>query len=78
MDPYKTVSKRSTTQILDFMGDVGGFYGALDILVFWVAQYFATKFYTQQLSKKLFKKKKKSKSKRKKDLETHQSELEKI
>ena len=36
LDPFKTVSERVSTSILDYLGDLGGFYQALDILVFMI------------------------------------------
>lgn len=33
-DLFMTTSDRSSSQILDFIGDLGGFYQAVDLLVF--------------------------------------------
>ena len=34
LNPFKTVSRRESTGILDYMGDTGGFYASLDICVY--------------------------------------------
>jgi len=57
-DAFKTVSKRTTTQILDFIGDIGGFYGAVDLCVFLIAQYFSAQFFIQSISNSMFLRKK--------------------
>ena len=47
-------SYRSSTKILDFVGDLGGFYQAIDILLFMFGQYFSAKFFYQFISNKLY------------------------
>jgi hypothetical protein len=44
LDPFKTISQRESTSFLDFLGDLGGFYQAIDILVFMIGQFFSAKF----------------------------------
>lgn len=36
LDPFKTISMRESTGILDYMGDTGGFYASLDICFYMV------------------------------------------
>mmetsp|Transcript_11453 Transcript_11453/g.17248 ORF Transcript_11453/g.17248 Transcript_11453/m.17248 type:complete len:111 (+) Transcript_11453:658-990(+) len=50
LDPFKTESTRSSTQFLDFLGDIGGFYQALDLTIFMVAQYFSAKFFLASIA----------------------------
>lgn len=40
--PTKIISSRSTTQILDFLGDVGGFYGSLVLMLYLIGEYFSS------------------------------------
>ena len=44
-DQFKTTSQRHSTQILDLFGDLGGFYQAIDILIFVFGEYFAAKLF---------------------------------
>lgn len=53
-DQFKTISERHSTQILDLFGDLGGFYQAIDILIFVFGEYFAAKFFIQSVAKKLY------------------------
>ncbi len=53
-DQFKTVSQRTSTQILDLFGDLGGFYQAIDIFIFIFGEYFAAKFFLQSISNKLY------------------------
>ena len=55
LDPQKTVSQRTTTGILDFLGDVGGFFGALDLMVFMLAEYFAAKLFINSVANSMYK-----------------------
>ena len=49
-DMFKSASDRSSSQILDFIGDIGGFYQAIDLLIFGLGQYFAAKFFIQSVA----------------------------
>ena len=49
-DQFKTISERQSTQLLDYVGDLGGFYQAIDILIFAIGEYFAAKFFIQSIS----------------------------
>lgn len=44
-DSYKSTSDRSSTQILDFLGDIGGFQGAIVLILITAGQYFSAKFF---------------------------------
>lgn len=57
-DQFKTTSVRQSTQILDYFGDLGGFYQAIDILIFMFGQYFSAKFFIQNVAQTLFIRKK--------------------
>mmetsp|Transcript_14830 Transcript_14830/g.22996 ORF Transcript_14830/g.22996 Transcript_14830/m.22996 type:complete len:457 (-) Transcript_14830:84-1454(-) len=54
LDPFKTESLRSSTQILDFLGDIGGFYGALDLIVFMIGEFFSSKFFIASIAGTLY------------------------
>ena len=53
-DGFKDTFNRSSVQVLDFLGDIGGFYQALDILVFLIAQYFSAKFFVGSIASTFF------------------------
>ena len=53
LDGFKTTNVRTSTQILDFLGDIGGFYQALDLIVFMLGQYFSSKFFVLSIAKKM-------------------------
>lgn len=48
---------RSSTQVLDFIGDVGGFQGAIILIFFVFGEFFSERFYTANLSNEVFVKK---------------------
>mmetsp|Transcript_13525 Transcript_13525/g.21094 ORF Transcript_13525/g.21094 Transcript_13525/m.21094 type:complete len:84 (-) Transcript_13525:293-544(-) len=54
MDAFKMESLRTTTQILDFMGDMGGFFQAIDLMIFLVAEYFAARFFLASIATSLY------------------------
>jgi len=54
LDPFKTESLRTSTQILDLLGDLGGFYQALDLMVFMFAEFFSAKFFLAKISGDLY------------------------
>lgn len=54
LDPFKTVSSRISTSILDYLGDLGGFYQALDILVFMIGQFFSSKLFLANIAAKFY------------------------
>ena len=54
LDAFKTESLRTSTQILDFLGDIGGFYQALDLIIFLIAEYFSARFFLASIAKSLY------------------------
>ena len=54
LDSFKTISQRSSPGFLDFLGDIGGFYAALDILIFTFGQYFSKKFFQASVAGTFF------------------------
>jgi len=60
LDHYKTVNVRSTDEILDFMGDVGGFHDALFMIFASFGGFFSSRFVIASLAKDLFLEKKES------------------
>ena len=59
LDNFKEVSKRSSVEILDFLGDIGGFMGALEMIFVIFGSYFSGKFMLAQLAQDMFLTKKK-------------------
>ena len=53
-DSIKTVSERSATEILDFLGDIGGFQGALIMIFMMVGQYFSSRFFDAKIANELY------------------------
>jgi hypothetical protein len=52
-DSIKTVNNRSSTEVLDYIGDVGGFMVIIDFLSF-LGFYFSSKMFIASLAKKLY------------------------
>ena len=48
--PTKRINQRSATQILDFLGDIGGFKEALLILLVSIGEYFSAKFFVAEVA----------------------------
>lgn len=69
-DSTKAINSRSSTQILDFLGDIGGFQQALYLLLFTFGEYFSARFFIQEIASKLYVKKK-----TKADLSTKEHDL---
>ena len=53
-----TVSTRTSTKILDFLGDIGGFYATVDLFLFMFGQYFSAKFFFTSIANGMFMRKK--------------------
>lgn len=53
-DATKTVNQRQSTQILDWLGDVGGFKEALLMLFYIVGEYFSAKMLLASVAEKFF------------------------
>jgi len=54
LDHYKTVSVRSATGILDFLGDVGGFEAAAALIFASMGAFFSSRFVVASLAQDLF------------------------
>ena len=54
LDPSKKEWERSTTNVLDFLGDLGGFKEALNILVSWLGTFFSAKFFISSIASKFY------------------------
>jgi hypothetical protein len=54
LSPFKIQSKRFITEFFDFLGDIGGFYGSLDLLAFKFGEYFSGKFFLIAIVNSLF------------------------
>ena len=52
------MSLRSSTKILDFVGDIGGFYQAVDLCIFLIGNYFSAHFFIQSISNSMYIRKK--------------------
>ena len=50
LDPFKTISERVSTSILDYLGDLGGFYQAVDLMVFMIGQFFSSKLFIASIA----------------------------
>ena len=71
-DSTKTISERSSTQVLDFIGDIGGFKEAILLIMFTFGEYFSAKFFVKTVAEDLYmhkSDKKKPKGSKKKDSE---------
>jgi len=45
LDYFKSQSFRQSTGLLDMLGDVGGFFGAFDVMISILAVFFSAKFF---------------------------------
>ena len=54
MDPFKTVSVRQSTGFLDYIGNVGGFYTAVDLMIYMIAEFFSAKFFLASVACSMF------------------------
>ena len=50
----KVYNERSSTQILDFLGDIGGFKEALLLIMVTVGEYFSSKFFISKVAQDLY------------------------
>ena len=58
MDSYKSTQQRQSTQFLDFLGDIGGFEGAIEMIFVVIGGYFSAKFMLLSIASTLFVRKK--------------------
>jgi hypothetical protein len=54
LDPFISTNKRSSIQILDYLGNIGGFIGSLMMVFGFVGFYLSDKFYVSTIAKELF------------------------
>ena len=54
LDEFKSVNERSSSQILDLFGDVGGFKEALLIIFGLFGEYFSANFFSKEIANKLY------------------------
>ena len=57
LDPFIKKSQRSSTEILDLLGDIGGFYATADLFLFLLGGYFSNVFYKAAIAKDFYLKK---------------------
>ena len=50
----KQVNVRSTTQILDFLGDIGGYLGSMELIFGFVGTWFSAKLIFSHIAQKMF------------------------
>lgn len=54
VDPFKTLCNRVSTQVLDYMGDLGGFTDAIFMLLAIFGEYFSHKFLQANIAQKYY------------------------
>jgi hypothetical protein len=54
LDPMKKISERSVTNVLDYLGALGGFKEAIDILVYSFGEFFSSKFFIASIAAKFY------------------------
>jgi hypothetical protein len=57
LDPFKTISERLSTSILDYLGDLGGFYQAIDLMVFMIGHFFSSRLFIASIASRMYFKK---------------------
>jgi hypothetical protein len=50
LDPFKTIYERESASFLDFLDSLGGFYGALDMCVFWIGEFFSARLFMASIA----------------------------
>ena len=75
LDSFKTVNVRSTTEILDLLGDIGGFNDAVTSIFALAGAFFSSRFVTAALAKDLFMEKKATYHRKHQRERPHKSEL---
>ena len=56
-DNVKDISQRSSTQILDYLGDTGGFLGSAIVIFYIFGEFFSSRYFIDQVGKDLYIKK---------------------
>ena len=54
LDSYQTVSVRSSDEILDFIGDIGGFIDSVFMIFSSFGAFFSSRFIAQSLARDMF------------------------
>ena len=54
LNPFVKTSQRESTQILDLLGDIGGFYATVDLFLFMIGGYFSNRFYMAAVAKDFY------------------------
>ena len=54
---FKNVYERSSSSVLDLLGDIGGFNDFMNLMVAWIGEFFAAKFFMQSIAQNMFMKK---------------------
>ena len=56
-DNLKDISVRSSTQILDYLGDTGGFLGSVIVIFYLFGEYFSSRYFIDQVGRDMYVKK---------------------
>ena len=54
LDQFQTTTVRQSTDVLTFLGDVGGFLGAIQILTTFIGTFFSSNMYIQNITESFF------------------------
>jgi hypothetical protein len=54
LDPFKSISERVSTSMLDYVGDLGGFFGAISGAFAFIGQFFSAKMFIASISNNLY------------------------
>jgi hypothetical protein len=57
-ESFKFISERKSTQILDFLGDIGGFKEAILLMLVTFGEYFSAKFFISKVAQDIYIRKK--------------------
>lgn len=57
LDPFKMISSRNSVGILDYLGELGGFYQAMDLMVFMIGQFFSSRLFLASIATRMYSKK---------------------
>ena len=58
MDQFKSESSRETTQVYDYLGDIGGFQSAFSLLFSVIAGFFSSRYFASDVASSLYVQKK--------------------
>ena len=54
LDQFQTTTERYSTDILEWLGDIGGFQGAITLVIAVLGQFFSSKMYALDIAKNFF------------------------